>query len=92
VIRPQAGRRPIDDEYLATFLALAPGRDIDPLLERTQLAIADLRGCSGAAGGLPGAAGVFVRLTAQSAPDLLRARRCLFDAARHELLPRAGQK
>jgi urease accessory protein len=92
VICPQAGRCPIDDDYLATFLAIVPGRDIDALLARTRLSIDNLDGCSGAAGRLPGAAGVFVRLTARSAPDLHRARRSLFDAARDELPQRAGEK
>lgn len=86
VVRPPAGC-PLDDDYLATFLVVAPGRSTDALLERVRLLLDHVEGCSGGAGRLPDGAGVFVRLTATNAPDLLRARRHLFDAARGELLP-----
>ncbi|VEG57801.1 urease accessory protein UreD [Mycolicibacterium aurum] len=91
VVRPHAGSRPLDDDYLATFLAIAPGRTTGPLLDGIRQALGTLNGCSGGAGRLPGAAGVFVRLTTQSAPDLLRARRCLFGTARTQLLPERSE-
>lgn len=90
VLRPRVGSTPIDDDYLATFVAVAPGRAARPLLERVRLILANLDGCSGGAGLLPCAAGVFVRVTATSAPGLHRTRRSLFDAARAELLSREG--
>ena len=95
VIRPpssEKGQRALDTDYLAKFLAVAPGRAITPLLERMRLALENLDGCAGGAGRLPGDAGVFVRLTTQHAPALHRTRRCLFDAARTELLQKVGQR
>jgi urease accessory protein len=92
VLRPRTGGCPVQDDYLATFVAVAPGRIIEPLLERLRPVLGDLKGGSGGAGRLPGAAGVFVRLTAVTAPDLHRARRFLFDAARTALIPREGER
>ncbi|CAA0129250.1 Urease accessory protein UreD [Mycolicibacterium vanbaalenii] len=90
VLRPRVGKCPTEDDYLATFVAVTPGRVVDPLLERVRLILDNLDRCSGGAGRLPGAAGLFVRLTAGSAPDLHRTRGYLFDAARTEVLTRAG--
>ena len=65
----------------------------DPAYQRAAEACLDLEGGSADAEQVRSdfiaaleAAGVFVRLTAQSAPDLLRARRRLFDTARTTLL------
>ncbi|MGV0851974.1 urease accessory protein UreD [Mycolicibacterium phlei] len=88
VIRPGDAGPPgsLVDDYLATFIAVTPGRSPDTLLERVRAAVADLDGCRGGAGRLPHGAGVFVRLTAQQAPELHRARRHLVDAARVDVL------
>ncbi|MGE2731626.1 urease accessory protein UreD [Mycolicibacterium vaccae] len=87
VIRPaQAPGGLIDGDYLATFVAVAPGRDIEPLLDELRSRLGDLAGCSAGAGRLPHDAGVFLRLTASGAPELRRAQRQLFDSARAALV------
>ena len=82
----------LEGDYLATLLVVAPGSDIEALLGRLRATLEDRSGCSGAAGRLPSQAGVFIRLVAQRAPDLHRARTDLFAAARAELLHRKGRR
>ncbi|GFG54158.1 hypothetical protein MAGR_55990 [Mycolicibacterium agri] len=88
VIRPGNNCAPgcLVDDYLATFVAAAPGRSHDMLLQSVRAVLDGLDGCCGGAGRLPGDAGVLVRLTARRAPELHRARQLLFDATRAELL------
>jgi urease accessory protein len=88
VIRPESGCVPdcLVDDYLAMFVAVAPGRPQDPLLQSLRAVLDGLTGCYVGAGRLPGDAGVLVRLTARRAPELHRARRILFDQARAQLL------
>ncbi len=76
----------VDGDYLATFVAVAPGRDAEAVLARVRHVLDTADGCDGGAGELPATAGVFARLVAGRAPDLHRARQRLFDAARAELL------
>ncbi|MFB1294820.1 urease accessory protein UreD [Mycobacterium sp. pW049] len=95
LIRPQAGSDAtalIDGDYVATFLAVAPGRPVPALLDRIRSALNDADGVDGGASGLPRDAGVFVRLTAHRAPDLQRTRQQLFDAARAALVPKASAR
>lgn len=92
VIRPQSSCEAtalIDGDYVATFLAVAPGRPVPALLDRIRQALGD---ADGGASALPSDAGVFARLTAHHAPDLQRARRRLFDAARAALIPKPGER
>lgn len=88
VIRPGTDAMSLlEGDYLATLLVVAPGADIEALLRRLRATLDDGSGCSGGAGRLPAHAGVFLRLIAQRAPDLHRARTDLFAAARRELIP-----
>ncbi|MDG4665620.1 urease accessory protein UreD [Mycobacterium sp. 236(2023)] len=88
LLRPQSHSSALDlmdADYLATFLVVTPGRDTRVLLDQ----IRSVLGVDGGASSLPHDAGVFVRLTAQSAPDLHRIRQALFATARKELLQKA---
>lgn len=87
VIRPGSDAMCLlEADYLATFLVLAPGRDVESLVARLRTTLDGTQACRGGAGRLPGAAGAFVRLIAPRAPDLQRARQELFVAARADLL------
>ncbi|MGE2836932.1 urease accessory protein UreD [Mycobacterium sp. SMC-4] len=93
LIRPtQAPDRLLDDDYLATFVVVAPGQATEPLLEDLRGLLDGFTDCSAGAGRLPRQAGVFVRLTAPGAPELHRARRQLFDTARAALLATQGKE
>lgn len=74
--------RGFDDDYLSTFVAVAPGRDTEPLLENTRRTLDELDGCRGGAGRLPADTGVFVRAAVGDADVLRRLRHALFGAAR----------
>ena len=90
VIRPRTadtGGCLIEGDYLATFVAVAPGRTVDGLLDEVRRILTGRDDWHGGAGRLPADTGVFVRLGARHAPALQRARRSLFDAARAVLLP-----
>ncbi|MGB3354461.1 MAG: urease accessory protein UreD [Mycobacterium sp.] len=90
VIRPRTagvGGCLIEGDYLATFVAVAPGRAVDGLLAEVRRILIGLDDCRGGAGRLPADTGVFVRLGARHAPALQRARRALFHASRAALLP-----
>lgn len=93
LIRPRDGNAGslVDGDYVATFTAVAPGHPVDPLLHGIRLALDGLEECRGGASRLPGAAGVFCRLTAAHAPALHRARCRLFEASRAELLTVASR-
>ncbi|UXA17373.1 urease accessory protein UreD [Mycobacterium sp. SMC-4] len=87
VIRPgHSPERLIGGNYLATFVAVAPGRCTESLLEKIRAIIAGLAGCIAGAGRLPAGAGVFVRLTAAHAPQLHDMRHQLFSQARTALV------
>lgn len=93
LIRPQSSSDAtalIDGDYVATFLAVAPGRPAAALLDRIRRALGDAAGVDGGASTLPHDVGVFARLAAHRAPDLQRARQRLFDAARAALIPTEG--
>lgn len=81
VIQPCDGRagRLIDGDYLATFVAVAPGRPTCALLQDIRQALGD---CHGGASPLPADVGVFVRLVARNAPALGRVRDRVFAACR----------
>ncbi|MCG7593226.1 urease accessory protein UreD [Mycobacterium sp. PSTR-4-N] len=81
LMEPRDGRSGplIEDDYLATFIAVAPGRPIGALLHEIRRALDDY---SGGAGALPAGIGVFVRLGAPNAPALIRVRERLFEACR----------
>jgi urease accessory protein len=81
----------IGGDYLATFLAVAPGRDVDTLVQRIRRVLAGEKSTDAGASTLPYGAGVFARITAQRAPDLHRVRQRLLEAARDELLT-AGER
>lgn len=95
LIRPQSSSSAtslIGGDYLATFLAITPGRPVTALLDQTRRALEDADGVHGGASIIPQEAGVFVRLTAQHAPELQRVRQHLFDAVRAELRSEAGER
>ncbi|MBX5488030.1 MAG: urease accessory protein UreD [Mycolicibacterium hassiacum] len=90
VIAPATGypAHLVDGDYLATFVAAAPGRDVEAVLRRVRAALDEVPGCHGGASPLPADTGVFVRLTAEAAPALHHARELLFTAARNQLVPK----
>lgn len=81
----------LEGDYLATLMVVSPGSDIEALLRLLRAVLGNRTGCSGGAGRLPGEAGVFIRLVADRAPDLHRARLDLFAAVRAELLSGKGE-
>ncbi|CAN5558924.1 hypothetical protein BH10ACT9_BH10ACT9_52740 [soil metagenome] len=87
--RPSAARL-IDADYLATLLVVAPAAGCSALLTELRGLItgfpADMR-CG--ASELPVAAGVLVRITTDSAPDLARVQAVLLETTRHFLLKRS---
>ncbi|SEH63647.1 urease accessory protein [Mycolicibacterium rutilum] len=90
VVRPGAatgGGCLLDGDYLGTFVAVAPGSDTELLLDGLRSVLDTAEGCRGGAGRLPAEAGVFIRLTAQTAPELHRTRHALFEFARSVLVP-----
>jgi len=89
VIRPAhtaCGPALVDGDYVATFLAVLPGRAAGPVLHRVRAVLDELPGIHGGAGELPGGSGVIVRITTRRAPELHRARQALHGAARTEFL------
>jgi urease accessory protein len=93
LIRPREAGLPASlvDDYLATFVAVTPGRPADTLLERLRAVLDGVAGCRAGAGLLPDATGVFVRVSARQAPALHRTRVQLVDAARDLVLVKEVQ-
>jgi urease accessory protein len=79
----------VDGDYIATFLAVLPGRPAGPVLNRVRAVLDELPGIRGGAGELPGGSGVIVRITTRRAPELHRARQALHETMRTELLSAA---
>ncbi len=75
-------------DYVASFLALAPGRDTTALVTALHQRIETLPGVLGACSALPAGLGVAVRLLASRAPALHTALRAVWSVARTELLGR----
>lgn len=86
---PSAARL-VDADYLATLMVVAPNADVGALL--TELRTLITRFPAGALCGateLPSAAGVLVRMTTDSAPDLASAQTVLLEATRRFLPQRS---
>lgn len=81
VVEPLDGRGGplIEDDYLATFVAVAPGRPAGTLLQDIRRALGD---CRGGASTLPADIGVVARVGAPHAPVLTGVRERLFAACR----------
>lgn len=85
-----SAERLLGADYLATLLAVAPSTDCAALVRSVRQALNDLPPTLRAgAGELPHSAGILVRMTTDSAPDLQRAQSQILDRVRHELLSRS---
>jgi urease accessory protein len=84
--RADSGKALAGGDYVATFLAVLPGRLAGPVLRRVRSVIDELSGLLAGAGELPGGTGVIVRIITRTAPDLHRARQAVHTAVRAELL------
>jgi len=88
-LEPPSAARLLGADYLATFLAVAPTADCAALVSRIRQALNDLPATiRTGAGELPDSAGILVRMTTDSAPDLRRAQALVLDEVRDQLLIR----
>jgi urease accessory protein len=92
-LEQSSAERLLGADYLATLLAVAPSADCAALVRRVRQVLADLPATTRAgAGELPDSAGIIVRVTTNSAPDLQRVQSLLLDEVRDELLIRSRSR
>jgi urease accessory protein len=73
-------------DQLSTFFCVCPHADVDALAGRIDARLGETVGDRGAAGPLPGGAGVIGRIMSSSAIDARRALQTVWDVARRELV------
>jgi urease accessory protein len=74
------------NDYVASLLVVAPGRDGEAIAAAIDRSLTDVAGARGAAGSLEHGAGAAVRIVAGSAPGMRRALRAAWGTAREQLL------